>query len=143
MSHRKHQDYTASLKASGLQVTAQRLAVLRSVQTQHHATADEICEQVRSELGTVSRQAVYDALNTLSENGLIRRIEPAGSPSRYESRTDNHHHLICRQCGKVLDVDCAHGEAPCMDPPDTHGFQIQEAEVIYWGICPDCQSHHQ
>ncbi|MEM8549443.1 MAG: Fur family transcriptional regulator, partial [Verrucomicrobiota bacterium] len=124
----------------GLQVTSQRVAVLRAVHTLDHATADHVCESVRESIGTVSRQAVYDALNTLCERGLLHRIQPAGSPSRFEARTENHHHLICRCCGKVYDVDCAKGKAPCLHPIDDHGFIIEEAEVIYWGICPECQN---
>jgi Fur family ferric uptake transcriptional regulator len=130
---------TGVLKEAGLQVTAQRLSVYRCVHSQAHATADEISEYVRGEIGTVSRQAVYDSLGILSEHGLIRRVQPAGSPARFEARVDNHHHLICRDCGKMLDVDCAAGKAPCMDPVDNYGFKIDEAEVTYWGICPDCQ----
>ena len=132
-------DNAKALKAAGLQVTAQRLAVCRAVAGRSHATADEVSALVRAEIGSVSRQAVYDALHTLSEHGLIHRIQPAGSPARYESRVENHHHLICRHCGAILDVDCAKGKAPCMDPINTHGFVIDEAEVIYWGTCPDCQ----
>lgn len=133
-------DISAELKAAGLQVTAQRLAVYRAVQTLPHAIADEICQSVRSELGVISRQAVYDALNVMSEHGLIRRIQPAGSAARYEHRVDNHHHLVCRECGNLIDIDCAIGKAPCLVAEHDHGYQIDEAEVIYWGLCPDCQS---
>lgn len=132
-------DVSEALKASGLQVTAQRLAVYRAVKATPHAMADEICQAVRLELGVISRQAVYDALNVMSEHRLIRRIQPAGSAARYEHRIDNHHHLACRQCGNVIDIDCAVGKAPCLTAESDHGYQIDEAEVIYWGVCPACQ----
>jgi len=132
-------DVSEALKAAGLQVTAQRLAVYRVVQAAPHAIADEICQAVRLELGVISRQAVYDALNAMTECGLLRRIQPAGSAARYEHRVDNHHHLACRKCGKLVDVDCAVGVAPCLTAEHDHGYQIDEAEVTYWGICPDCQ----
>lgn len=132
-------DVSAALKAAGLQVTAQRLAVYRAVETSPHAMADEIAQAVRDELGVISRQAVYDALNVMSENGLLRRIQPAGSAARYEHRLDNHHHLVCRNCRNLIDVDCAVGEAPSLEAEHDHGYQIDEAEVIYWGVCPDCQ----
>ena len=132
-------DTAQLLRDHGLPVTAQRLAVMRAVSEQPHGTADVITESVKGHLGTVSRQAVYDSLGLLSEAGLIRRIQPAGSPARYEDRVgDNHHHLICRNCGKTVDVDCAVGHAPCLTPSDDHGFVVDEAEVIYWGICPNC-----
>jgi Fur family ferric uptake transcriptional regulator len=127
------------LRRHGLHVTAQRLAVLRSVSEQPHSTADDIHVAVRTELGTVSRQAVYDALSVLSEKGLLRRIQPAGSPARYEDRVgDNHHHLICRTCGEMVDVDCAVGDVPCLTAADDAGYEIDEAEVVYWGRCPSC-----
>lgn len=127
------------LRRHGLQVTAQRLALLRAVAARPHGTAEEVTEAVRSEIGTISRQAVYDALGALVDAGLLRRIQPAGSPARYERRVgDNHHHLICRSCGRIVDVDCARGRKPCLDPVDDHGFVIDEAEVVYWGRCPDC-----
>lgn len=127
------------LRRNGLQVTAQRLAVLRVIARRPHCTADEVAEEVRAEIGAISRQAVYDALGMLAEKGLIRRIQPAGSPARYEDRVgDNHHHLICRVCGKTVDVDCAVGETPCLIAADTSGYEIDEAEVIYWGKCPEC-----
>ena len=127
------------LREHGVQVTAQRLAVLRAVSTQPHGTADDIAEVVRSEIGAISRQGVYDALGILADKGLIRRIQPAGSPARFEDRVDdNHHHLICRTCEQVIDVDCAVGAAPYLDPADTAGYTIDEAEVVYWGRCPDC-----
>ncbi len=129
------------LREHGLAVTAQRLAVLRAVSAHPHATADTIAEDVRGAIGTVSRQAVYNALGTLSESGLIRRIQPAGSAALYEDRVgDNHHHLICRACGKTVDVDCAVGETPCLHASHDSGFRIDEAEVIYWGTCPDCRA---
>ena len=129
------------LRAHGLPITAQRLAVLRAVSGRPHATADAIAEDVRAEIGAISRQAVYDALGIMAEKGLIRRIQPAGSPARFEDRVgDNHHHLICRSCGKTVDVDCAIGDTPCLTPTDDSGFEINEAEVIYWGTCPDCLS---
>jgi Fe2+ or Zn2+ uptake regulation protein len=127
------------LRRHGLQVTAQRLAVLAAVSARPHATADDVATAVRAEIGVISRQAVYDALAVLADKGLIRRIQPAGSPARYEDRTgDNHHHLICRACGRMVDVDCAVGVAPCLTPADASGYEIDEAEVIYWGRCPEC-----
>jgi Fe2+ or Zn2+ uptake regulation protein len=130
------------LNKHSLAVTAQRLAVLRAVSGHPHITADQISENVRKEIGTISRQAVYNTVSLLAEKGLIRRIQPAGSPARYEDRIgDNHHHLICRNCGKTVDVDCALGEAPCLHVTDDSGFQIDEAEVVYWGICPECISN--
>src|SRR5213595_3786890 len=127
------------LREHGLQVTAQRLAVLRAVSGRPHCTADDVAEDVRAEIGAISRQAVYDALGMLAERGLIRRIQPARSPARYEDRVgDNHHHLICRTCGKTVDVDCAVGSTPCLTAAADSGYQIDEAEVIYWGTCPAC-----
>lgn len=127
------------LREHGVPVTAQRLAVLRAVAGRPHATADAIAEAVRGEIGAISRQAVYDALGILSEKGLVRRIQPAGSPTRYENRVgDNHHHLVCRACGRTVDVDCAVGDTPCLTAVADHGFRIDEAEVVYWGTCPDC-----
>ena len=129
----------ALLRRHGLQVTAQRLAVLRAVSERPHSTADDICSMVRTEIGAISRQAVYDALAALTDKGLLRRIEPAGSSARYENRVDdNHHHLICRICNRMVDVDCAVGETPCLTAADDWGYEIDEAEVIYWGRCPDC-----
>lgn len=128
------------LRQRGLQVTAQRLAILRAVSERPHTTADEVIEDVRASLGSISRQAVYGALGVLVDKQLIRRIQPAGSPARYEDRVgDNHHHLICRGCSKTFDIDCAVGEAPCLVADDDHGFEIDEAEVIFWGYCPSCQ----
>ena len=132
-------DATELLRERGLRVTAQRLAVLRAVTVTPHVTADAVAESVRAEVGAVSLQAVYDALNALVETDLVRRIDPAGSAARFEARvSDNHHHLICRTCGQVSDVDCAVGEAPCLTASDEHGYRIDEAEVVYWGHCPDC-----
>lgn len=129
------------LRSHGLQVTAQRLAVLRAVSAHPHTTADAVVESARLEIGAISRQAVYDALGILVDKGLIRRIQPVGSPARYEDRVgDNHHHLICRTCGRVVDVDCAVDYTPCLKPSDDAGYEIDEAEVAYWGRCPDCQS---
>jgi Fur family transcriptional regulator, stress-responsive regulator len=128
------------LRQRGIQVTAQRLAVLRAVSGRPHITADAVAEAVRSEIGAISLQSVYDALNVLVTEKLIRRIQPAGSPARFEDRVgDNHHHLICRMCGRLVDVDCAVGRAPCLKAKDDTGYEIDEAEVVYWGRCPDCQ----
>ncbi len=127
------------LRQHDLQVTAQRLAVLRAVAGRPHGTTEEVAEAVRTEIGAISRQAVYDALGILADKGLIRRIQPAGSPARYEDRVgDNHHHLICRSCGRMVDVDCAVGVRPCLTAADDAGYEIDEAEVIYWGRCPEC-----
>jgi len=127
------------LREHGVQVTAQRLAVLRAVSGRPHCTADDIAGIVRSEIGVISRQSVYDALGILTDKGLIRRIQPARSPALYEDRVgDNHHHVICRNCGKTVDVACAVGHAPCLTAADDCGYQIDEAEVIYWGTCPEC-----
>ncbi|HLY50838.1 MAG TPA: Fur family transcriptional regulator [Solirubrobacteraceae bacterium] len=129
----------ALLRRHGVQVTAQRLAVLRAVAAQPHSTAAEIEAAVRGDIGTISVQAVYDALGTLADTGILRRIQPAGSPARYEDRvSDNHHHLICRACGRMVDVDCAIGDTPCLTAADDSGYEIDEAEVIYWGRCPEC-----
>ena len=132
-------DPSEILRERGLRVTAQRLAVLRAVSTAPHVTADTVAQTVRGEIGAVSVQAVYDALAILTEKGLLRRIQPAGSPARYEGRVgDNHHHLICRVCERMVDVDCAVGDAPCLTAVEDSGFEIDEAEVVYWGRCPDC-----
>jgi Fur family ferric uptake transcriptional regulator len=134
-------DNVALLRRHRLQVTPQRLAVLTAISSQSHATAADIVGIVRDEIGTVSPQAVYDALARLTDEGLIRRIQPAGSPARYEDRVgDNHHHLICRTCSAMIDVDCAVGAAPCLEAADASGYEIDEAEVIYWGRCPQCLS---
>ena len=128
------------LRRKGLQVTAQRMAVLRAVAQRPHCTADHVAEAVRAEIGAISRQAVYDALRTLTERELVRRIQPAGSPALYDPRVgDNHHHLICRACGTVRDVDCAIGAAPCLTAAHDSGYEIDEAEVLYWGTCPSCR----
>ena len=137
-------DATDLLRQHGIQVTAQRLAVLRAVTVQPHVTAEGVAEIVRTEIGAISRQSVYDALGVLVAEGLVRRIQPAGSPARFEARVgDNHHHVICRVCGRTSDVDCAVGATPCLTAVDDRGYVIDEAEVIYWGRCPDCasQSH--
>ena len=127
------------LRHRGIQVTAQRLGVLRAVAGQPHITADAVAEAVRAEIGAISLQSVYDALGVLVAEGIIRRIQPAGSPARFEDRVgDNHHHLICRTCGRMIDVDCAVGSAPCLAAIDDGGYEIDEAEVVYWGRCPDC-----
>ena len=129
------------LREHGMQVTAQRLAVLRAVAERPHTSADDVVASVRADIGSISRQAVYDTLGTLSDKGLLRRIQPAGSSARYENRTgDNHHHLICRSCRVMVDIDCAVGDTPCLTADDDHGFEIDEAEVVYWGRCPDCRS---
>jgi Fur family transcriptional regulator, stress-responsive regulator len=127
------------LRSRGMQVTAQRLAVLQAVADRPHATADDVIEAARHEIGTISRQAAYDALGALVDKGLLRRFQPAGSAARYEQRVgDNHHHLVCRSCGAVVDVDCAVGRRPCLEAADIQGFEIDEAEVTYWGRCPSC-----
>jgi Fur family transcriptional regulator, stress-responsive regulator len=131
----------AVLRDRGYRVTGQRLAVLRAVAREPHLTADAVAETVRAELGAISLQAVYDVLAVLVDVGLIRRIQPAGSPARFEARVrDNHHHVICRSCGSTADVDCAVGTAPCLTAVDNKGYEIDEAEVIYWGRCAECQS---
>ena len=133
-------DPAALLRERGIQVTAQRLAVLRAVSAEPHVAADRVADVVRAEIGAISLQSVYDALNVLVTEGLLRRIQPAGSPARFEDRVgDNHHHLICRVCSRVVDVDCAVGDAPCLAASDDKGYQIDEAEIAYWGRCPDCQ----
>jgi len=132
-------DFAQALKHAGLQITAQRLAVYRAVRNQPHCMADEVCESVRAELGAISKQAVYDALKVMTDQDLIRRIQPAGSAARYEDRVDNHHHLACRECGDLIDIDCAVGSAPCLVAEHDHGYKIDEAEVTYWGVCPACQ----
>ena len=128
------------LRQRGYRVTAQRLAVLRAVSGVPHVTADAVAETVRAEIGSISLQAVYDVLDVLVDVGLVRRIQPAGSPARFEARvSDNHHHVICRVCGRTADVDCAVGSAPCLTAADDMGYDIDEAEVVYWGRCPECQ----
>ena len=128
------------VRASGLRVTASRLAALRALEIHAHADTDTVIRSVRTELGSVSPQAIYNVLAAFVDAGLVRRIEPAGSVALYELRVaDNHHHVVCRICGVVEDVDCAIGKRPCLTPADTHGFVLDEAEVTYWGICPACQ----
>jgi Fur family transcriptional regulator, stress-responsive regulator len=136
-------DLTAAeeLRGAGLRVTAVRVALLEAVRHGDHLGVEALAAGVRERVGHVSLQAVYEALNALAATGLVRRIQPAGSPARFEGRIgDNHHHAICRVCGAVADVDCAVGEAPCLTASDDHGFEIDEAEVIYWGLCPDCST---
>jgi len=134
-------DPSEILRDRGLRVTAQRLAILRAIADAPHVTADVVADAVRREIGTISIQAVYDALGTLTETGLLRRIQPAGSPARYEDRVgDNHHHLVCRVCDRMVDVDCAVGDAPCLTAVEDLGYEVDEAEVIYWGRCPECLS---
>jgi Fur family transcriptional regulator, stress-responsive regulator len=129
------------LRGAGMRVTAVRVALLDAVRRGDHLGVEALADKVRERVGHVSLQAVYEALNALTATGLVRRIEPAGSPARFEGRVgDNHHHVICRSCGVVGDVDCAVGEAPCLTASDNHGFQIDEAEVIYWGLCPECST---
>jgi Fur family transcriptional regulator, stress-responsive regulator len=129
------------LRAAGLRVTAARVALLETVREGDHLGVEAITFGVRERVGHVSLQAVYEALHALTAAGLVRRIEPAGSPARFERRVgDNHHHLVCRSCGAVADVDCALGEAPCLTASDDHGFSIDEAEVTYWGLCPGCST---
>ena len=134
------QDARQLLRDHAIQVTAQRLAVLSAVSARPHGTADDLVSDVRASIGAVSRQAVFDALGVLADKGLIRRIQPARSAARYEDRVDdNHHHLVCRNCGRMVDVDCAAGYRPCLEVDDDFGYAIDEAEVIYWGLCPACR----
>jgi Fur family transcriptional regulator, stress-responsive regulator len=133
-------DVVQLLRTNEVQVTAQRVAIMRAIALHAHVTADEVTDAVRGSIGTVSRQAVYDSLGVLVDKHLLRRIQPSGSAARYERRVgDNHHHLICRGCGTTVDIDCAVGERPCLIADDDHGFEIDEAEVIYWGTCPPCR----
>ena len=136
-------DPALTLRDSGLRVTKQRLAVIAALAETPHSGADAVLQQVRSEVGQVSTQAVYDVLNALTRRGIVRRIQPAGSSARYELRVgDNHHHVVCRSCGSVADIDCATGEAPCLEPEGLEatspGFVVDEAEVTYWGLCAPC-----
>jgi len=134
-------DYAEQLRTADLRVTRPRLAVLEAVQANPHADTESIFGAVRAHLPEVSRQAVYDVLAALTVVGLVRRIQPSGSVARYESRVgDNHHHIVCRTCGVIADVDCAVGEAPCLTASDDNGFLLDEAEVIYWGLCQDCSA---
>ena len=129
------------LREAGLRVTAARVALLEAVRDGDHLDVEALASGVRDRIGHVSLQAVYEALHALTAVGLIRRIEPAGSPARFEGRVgDNHHHVVCRSCGVVADVNCAVGEAPCLTASDDHGFSIDEAQVIYWGVCPGCST---
>jgi Fur family transcriptional regulator, stress-responsive regulator len=129
------------LRHAGLRVTAARIALLETVRAGDHLDVDTIAARVRDRLGTISVQAVYEALHALTAAGLIARIEPAGHPARFEGRVgDNHHHIVCRSCGAVVDVDCVVGEPPCLSASDDHGFAIDEAQVIFWGLCPNCSS---
>jgi Fur family ferric uptake transcriptional regulator len=131
----------AELRGAGLRVTAARVALLETVRRGDHLGIEAITAGVRDRVGHISLQAVYEALHALTAAGLIRRIEPAGGTPRFEGRVgDNHHHVVCRSCGRVADVDCAVGEAPCLTASDDHGFAINEAEVVYWGLCPDCST---
>ncbi len=133
--------YDLMLRDAALRVTRPRLAVLAAVHDHPHADTEAVTEVVRAGLGAVSHQAVYDVLRVLTDSGLIRRIQPPGSLARYEARVgDNHHHVVCRRCGSIADVDCAVGDAPCLTAADDHGFDIDEAEVVYWGRCPACAS---
>ncbi|WP_409493556.1 Fur family transcriptional regulator [Amycolatopsis sp. cmx-11-12] len=132
-------DFEAQLRAVSLRVTRPRLAVLGALREHPHADTETVIARVRSELPTVSHQAIYDVLRALTEAGLVRRIQPAGARARYESRVgDNHHHVVCRSCGAIEDVDCAVGHAPCLTASNDHGYVIDEAEVVFWGVCPDC-----
>ena len=134
-----------TLRQSGLRVTASRLAVLDAVHgAGQHRDAEAVAEAARRQIGALSTQAVYDNLHVLEQAGLIRRIQPSGHPGRYEARVgDNHHHLVCRRCGATEDVDCVVGAAPCLQPSATHGFAVGEAEVIFWGLCPQCRHETQ
>ena len=139
MSTAKSQE--SLLREAGLRVTRPRVAVLDAVRRHPHADTEAILTAVRADLGEVSHQAVYDVLRALTTAGLLRRIQPSGSTARYEARVgDNHHHVVCRWCGAIADVDCATGVAPCLAASNDHGFRIDEAEVVYWGLCPDCSS---
>lgn len=132
-------DPVAQLRSAGLRVTGPRVAVLNAVAARPHSDADDVAAVVRADVGSVSTQAIYDVLRACVNAGLLRRIEPANSAALYECRTgDNHHHLVCRRCQKVADVDCAIGAAPCLDPSDSQGFVVDEAEVVFWGLCAEC-----
>jgi len=132
-------DPAARLRSVSLRVTRPRLAVLEALRDHRHVDTDAVIALVRADLPTVSHQAIYDVLRALTAAGLVRRIQPAGATARYESRVgDNHHHVVCRSCGAIADVECAVGHAPCLTASDDHGFVVDEAEVVYWGTCPDC-----
>ena len=141
MSASSRPEIADALRKAGLQVTAQRLAVYEAVKANPHAMADQISEYARAEIGSISKQAVYNVLNVMYEHRLIRRIQPAGSPARYEDRVDDHHHLICRKCGTLLDMECQDGEAPVLEVENDHGYEIDETEITFWGICPQCQTN--
>lgn len=133
-------NFADTLRHHGVIVTAQRLAVLRAVSQAPHSNADHVAGLARTDIGSISKQSVYDTLNSFVERGIVRRIQPIGSPALYEDRVgDNHHHVMCRSCGAVGDVDCAVGERPCLHASETHGFAIDEADVTYWGLCPQCK----
>lgn len=135
-----HQDFVKLLRSSGLRITATRLAVLEILSIHPHADTETVIRKVKTKLGSGSPQAIYNVLAAFVESDLVRRIEPAGSVALYELRvSDNHHHIVCRNCGEARDVDCAIGERPCLTPSDNHDYIVDEAEVIYWGICPECQ----
>ncbi|MBP2475303.1 Fur family ferric uptake transcriptional regulator [Crossiella equi] len=137
-------DARDQLRSVGLRITQPRIAVLEWLAHHPHSTADAVAAAARARLGTVSTQAVYDVLSACTAAGLLRRIEPAGHPARFETRTgDNHHHLVCRACGRTTDVDCVRGERPCLAPSDAAGYAVDEAEVVFWGLCPDCRPHHE
>jgi Fe2+ or Zn2+ uptake regulation protein len=136
-------DFEGQLRSASLRVTGPRLAVLATVHRHPHADTDAVISRVRADVGAVSHQAVYDVLRVLTDAGLVRRIQPAGATARYEARVgDNHHHLVCRSCGAIADVDCSVDRAPCLTPADDRGFAVDEAEVVYWGTCPDCATPH-
>lgn len=144
VQHDRTQEYSATLRNAALRVTKQRVAVLHAVDSHPHADTETVIEAVRRHLPEVSHQAVYDSLHTLTEVELLRRIQPSGSVARYERRVgDNHHHLVCRLCNVIVDVECATGEAPCLGVKDDHGFSIEHAEVTFWGLCPDCSRDSQ
>ncbi len=141
MARDRESGHAEQLRAVGLRVTRPRLTVLDEVARHPHSTAEDIAALVRQRIGRVSTQTVYDVLHAGVAAGLLRRIEPADSPARYEDRMgDNHHHVVCRRCGRVEDVDCVVGAAPCLSPSDVQGFEIDEAEVVFWGLCPDCRA---
>lgn len=131
--------FASQLRTASLRATRPRMAVLAALHQHPHADTETVIDLVRTDIGAVSHQAVYDVLRVLTDAGLVRRIQPAGATARYEARVaDNHHHLVCRTCGEISDVDCAVGEAPCLTASDDHGFVVDEAEVVYWGTCPTC-----
>jgi Fe2+ or Zn2+ uptake regulation protein len=134
-------DVAATLRAADMRVTAPRVAVLSALRAGQHVTADQVAMSIRDRVGPISTQAVYDVLAALTRAGLLRRIEPAGSATRYETRVgDNHHHVVCRGCGAIADVDCAVGDPPCLTSSDAGGFVVDEAEITFWGMCPACQA---